>query len=208
MRWRSVLLACSQGEYCMRILPGQSGLPAMESRVKAAGRLPLPVDVQLAAVRGPDWRFVLGRNVRRDLPAGVALIAQRRDVVPRPFCSKEVGVEVLRGFCEVHLHAIWRRFRWWRIGWSVTSALPVVGIGDSMHKFASVALFALIACGSSSRIDECEVEGCDQAAVDACVQTVEACEDAGVLVDTCVDAAIAVNDIACDADAGDDDTGA
>lgn len=73
-----------------------------------------------------------------------------------------------------------------------------------MHKFASVfVLFALAACGSSSRVDECEVDGCDQATVDSCVTTVEACEDAGLLVDTCVDAAIAANDLACDIGGGD-----
>ncbi|MEM6930093.1 MAG: hypothetical protein AAF602_24350 [Myxococcota bacterium] len=70
-----------------------------------------------------------------------------------------------------------------------------------MNKFASVVLFALVAaCGSSSRVDECEVTDCDQAVIDTCVAAVEACEAGGLLVDTCVDAAILANDLSCGLD--------
>lgn len=73
-----------------------------------------------------------------------------------------------------------------------------------MHKLLSVVLFALVACGGEddSRSSECEVDGCDQALIDTCVAAVDTCETAGgPLEGTCIDTAIAANDIACGAGA-------
>jgi len=70
-----------------------------------------------------------------------------------------------------------------------------------MYKLAPVVLLVLAACGGSSRADECEVEGCDQATVDQCVAFVEACEEAGGgdgIEDVCIDASIDANDLLCE----------
>ena len=60
----------------------------------------------------------------------------------------------------------------------------------------SVALFA--GCGGS-RTSECEIEGCNQALIDTCITSVEACEEVGGdTEESCVDAIIAAYELSCD----------
>lgn len=72
-----------------------------------------------------------------------------------------------------------------------------------MTKNLFLAVLALtVACGSASRVGECEIAGCDPFFVDSCVETVEACEIiGGISESTCVSTQITATELAC---AGDD----
>ncbi len=70
-----------------------------------------------------------------------------------------------------------------------------------MTRIAFVVAFGLMVAGcGKSRVDECEVAGCDQVVIDACVTSVEACETLGGANETtCIDNVVAALD-ACDTD--------
>jgi hypothetical protein len=60
----------------------------------------------------------------------------------------------------------------------------------------SVALFA--GCGGS-RSSECEIADCDQTLVDACITSVEACEEVGGSTEeACVDAIVTATEASCE----------
>ncbi|MCB9664347.1 MAG: hypothetical protein H6732_09550 [Alphaproteobacteria bacterium] len=59
-----------------------------------------------------------------------------------------------------------------------------------MQKLAAVSLFVVLSACATSRSSECEVAACDDTVVSACKTAVETCETAGVLVDTCITAAL------------------
>lgn len=75
-----------------------------------------------------------------------------------------------------------------------------------MKNFAVVSLFVALSACASSRSAECEVDSCSESIVSACKTSVEACETAGVLTDTCIEGVLAAVK-ACDA-TGDSDTDA
>lgn len=77
-----------------------------------------------------------------------------------------------------------------------------------MLKFVPfVMLSFVVACGGGSRVDECEVDGCDATVIEACKTSVEACETAGGPNQaTCVDGVVRALDVcADDGENGDDD---